>query len=343
MIVDEVQVMPARTFRTVATTVKAHCILGLTATLVREDNLIYDLHWLIGPKLYEASWQQLQEEGFIARVRCVEVWCEMTRAFFAEYLRGQDEKNEHLRRALWTCNPTKLNVCEYLIRFHENRGDKIIVFSDNIFILEEFAKQLGRYYICGKVDMRERMQILSNFADSATCNTIFLSKVGDNAIDIPNANVIIQISAHYGSRRQEAQRLGRILRAKSRSERSLSKYNAFFYSLVSRDTQEMYYANRRQQFLVEQGYNYHVLRDQNVDRMSDGGLTYSGEEAQLRLLKQVLESVRSGDGVELEQDEVALSAPAAAAAGGRAPGSAPAPRPTRQRRAHRHGSAAASG
>ncbi|CAK0854710.1 unnamed protein product [Prorocentrum cordatum] len=165
MIVDEVQVMPARTFRTVATTVKAHCILGLTATLVREDNLIYDLHWLIGPKLYEASWQQLQEEGFIARVRCVEVWCEMTRAFFAEYLRGQDEKNEHLRRALWTCNPTKLNVCEYLIRFHENRGDKIIVFSDNIFILEEFAKQLGRYYICGKVDMRERMQILSNFAD----------------------------------------------------------------------------------------------------------------------------------------------------------------------------------
>ncbi|CAK0854709.1 unnamed protein product [Prorocentrum cordatum] len=206
MIVDEVQVMPARTFRTVATTVKAHCILGLTATLVREDNLIYDLHWLIGPKLYEASWQQLQEEGFIARVRCVEVWCEMTRAFFAEYLRGQDEKNEHLRRALWTCNPTKLNVCEYLIRFHENRGDKIIVFSDNIFILEEFAKQLGRYYICGKVDMRERMQILSNFADSATCNTIFLSKVGDNAIDIPNANVIIQISAHYGSRRQEASR-----------------------------------------------------------------------------------------------------------------------------------------
>merc|ERR1719277_979201 len=82
MVVDEVQVMPARTFRTVATTVKAHCSLGLTATLVREDNLIYDLHWLIGPKLYEASWQQLQDEGFLAKVRCVEVWCEMSRAFF---------------------------------------------------------------------------------------------------------------------------------------------------------------------------------------------------------------------------------------------------------------------
>jgi DNA excision repair protein ERCC-3 len=271
---------------------------------VREDNLIYDLHWLIGPKLYEASWQQLQDEGYIARVRCVEVWCEMTKPFFAEYLRGVEEKNEHLRRALWTCNPTKMNVCEYLIRFHENRGDKIIVFSDNIFILEEFAKKLGRYYICGKVDMSERMQILGAFADSATCNTIFLSKVGDNAIDIPNANVIIQISAHYGSRRQEAQRLGRISRAKSRTERSHSKYNAFFYSLVSRDTQEMYYANRRQQFLVEQGYNYHVLRDQNVDRMCDGdaGLTYSTREAQNGLLKQVLESVRAGDGLEIEQD-----------------------------------------
>merc|ERR1719343_1138317 len=100
LVVDEVQVMPARTFRTVATTVKAHCILGLTATLVREDNLIYDLHWLIGPKLYEASWQQLQEEGFIARVRCVEVWCEMTRAFFAEYLRALDDRIYPLQRAL---------------------------------------------------------------------------------------------------------------------------------------------------------------------------------------------------------------------------------------------------
>jgi len=312
LVVDEVQVMPARTFRTVATTVKSHCCLGLTATLVREDNLIYDLHWLIGPKLYEASWQQLQDEGFLARVRCVEVWCEMSRAFFAEYLRAADERDAALRRALWTCNPNKLKVCEYLIRFHEHRGDKTIVFSDNIFILEEFAKRLGRYYICGKVDMRERMQILSSFQESSFCNTIFLSKVGDNAIDIPAASVIIQISAHYGSRRQEAQRLGRILRPKPRAFSSGGKFNAFFYSLVSRDTQEMYYANKRQQFLVEQGYNYHVLRDRSVERLDDASLAYAAEATQLQLLKRVLESVRRGEAGEAEEEDVALHGPLAA-------------------------------
>lgn len=311
LLVDEVQVMPARTFRTVATTVKSHCILGLTATLVREDNLIYDLHWLIGPKLYEASWQQLQDDGFLARVRCVEVWCEMSKAFFEEYLRANDDRNYSLQQALWTCNPNKLKVCEYLVRFHEQRGDKIIVFSDNIFILEEFAKRLGRYFICGKVPMHERMQILSAFAETSTCNTVFLSKVGDNAIDIPAANVIVQISSHYGSRRQEAQRLGRILRPKQRNYDSAAanKYNAFFYSLVSRDTQEMFYANKRQQFLVEQGYNYHVLRDEGAERLAAASdLWYGSEEHQLQLLKQVLESVSRGDVCEAEEEDVEADA-----------------------------------
>merc|ERR1712093_14617 len=144
------------------------------------------------------------------------------------------------------------------------------------------------------------MQILSAFSESTTCNTIFLSKVGDNAIDIPSASVIIQISSHYGSRRQEAQRLGRILRPKQRNPGDRSKFNAFFYSLVSRDTQEMYYANRRQQFLVEQGYNYHVLRDHTVDQMNNANLVYSGEEAQSQLLAQVLESLQRGDAMEDE-------------------------------------------
>lgn len=306
LLVDEVQVMPAKTFRSVATTAKFHCCLGLTATLVREDDLIKDLHWLIGPKLYEASWQQLQEDGFIARVRCVEVWCQMASAFFSEYLKAVDNKDEAIRRALWTSNPNKLTICEYLIRFHEARGDKAIVFSDNIYILEKFAMKLKRYFICGKVDMRERMKILQEFQESPNCNTIFLSKVGDNAIDIPCASVIIQISAHYGSRRQEAQRLGRILRPKPRAFNASTKYNAFFYSLVSRDTQEMYYANRRQQFLVEQGYNYHVLRDSCVERMESNDLIYSSDEAQLQLLKQVLEGVRSGDSREAEDDDIAL-------------------------------------
>lgn len=310
LVVDEVQVMPARTFRTVATKVKSHCILGLTATLVREDNLIYDLHWLIGPKLYEASWQQLQDDGYLARVNCLEVWCEMAKPFFGEYLRAQASKDipgtlrTQLQRALWTCNPNKLKVCEYLVRFHEQRGDKVLVFSDNIFILEQFSKKLGRYFICGKVGLRERMQILSEFQESASCNTIFLSQVGDNAIDLPVANVLIQIASHYGSRRQEAQRLGRILRPKPRAANAPGKFNAFFWTLISRDTQEMFYANRRQQFLVEQGYNYTVLRGQRVTEMDAKDLHYGPEEAQLELLKQVLESVRHGDATEKDEVEV---------------------------------------
>lgn len=322
LVVDEVQMMPARTFRTVATTVKSHCCLGLTATLVREDHLELDLHWLIGPKLYEANWQQLQDDGYLARVRCVEVWCEMAKDFFSEYLRAIDEKDAFKRNALWTCNPNKLRVCDYLIRRHEARGDKIIVFSDNIYILEAFAKKLQRYYICGKVDMRERMQILEKFQHSPWCNTIFLSKVGDNAIDIPNASVIIQISSHYGSRRQEAQRLGRILRPKPKSANTASKFNAFFYSLVSRDTQEMYYASKRQTFLVEQGYNYHVLREHNVDQMSQANLAYSGEDDQKQLLSEVLESLKRGDAFEDEAD-LALHDPVVASAPRKPPETSP--------------------
>lgn len=308
LVVDEVQVMPARTFRTVATTIKSHCCLGLTATLVREDDLIQDLHWLIGPKLYEANWQQLQEDGYLARVRCIEVWCDMSEEFFIEYLQAQDSDDvpgsmrATLQRSLWTCNPNKLKTCEFLIRHHEQRGDKIIVFSDNIFILKEFARKLGRYYICGSVNLRERMQILSEFQESAACNTIFLSKVGDNAIDLPVANVIVQISSHYGSRRQEAQRLGRILRPKPQAATSAGGFNAFFYSVVSRDTQELYHANRRQQFLVEQGYNYQVVRDHRLSRIDQQNLIYSSKESQLQLLKQVLESVRRGEAEEADED-----------------------------------------
>ncbi|CAK9110686.1 General transcription and DNA repair factor IIH helicase subunit XPB2 (TFIIH subunit XPB) (ERCC3 homolog 2) (RAD25 homolog 2) (AtXPB2) (XPB homolog 2) [Durusdinium trenchii] len=307
LVVDEVQVMPARTFRTVATTIKSHCCLGLTATLVREDDLIQDLHWLIGPKLYEANWQQLQDDGYLAKVRCIEVWCDMAEEFFMEYLQAQDggdvpgSMRGSLQRALWTCNPNKLKTCEFLIRLHEQRGDKIIVFSDNIFILKEFARKLGRYYICGSVSLRERMQILSEFQESSACNTIFLSKVGDNAIDLPVANVIVQISSHYGSRRQEAQRLGRILRPKPQAKDGTGGFNAFFYSVVSRDTQELYHANRRQQFLVEQGYNYQVVRDYNVTRLEQQNLIYSSKDSQLQLLKQVLESVRRGEAEEADE------------------------------------------
>ncbi|KAK4488301.1 hypothetical protein RD792_004057 [Penstemon davidsonii] len=238
LLMDEVHVVPADMFRKVIS-LKSHCKLGLTATLVREDEKITHLNFLIGPKLYEANWLDLVKGGFIANVLCAEVWCPMTKEFFAEYLKN---KNPKKKQALYVMNPNKFRACEFLIRFHEQqRGDKIIVFADNIFALTEYATKLRKPMIYGKTSHPERTKILEAFKTSRDVNTIFLSKVGDNSIDIPEANVIIQISSHAGSRRQEAQRLGRILRAKGKQEDRVTggkeEYNAFFYSLVSTDTQ----------------------------------------------------------------------------------------------------------
>ena len=105
-------------------------------------------------------------------------------------------------------NPTKFQACQYLIRTHEQRGDKIIVFSDDIFALKTYAKALGKPYIYGPVSQTERMRILNQFQTNPMCNCIFLSKVGDTSLDLPEATCLIQISSHFGSRRQEAQRLG---------------------------------------------------------------------------------------------------------------------------------------
>ena len=262
-------------------------------------------------------------------------------------------------------SPPILPPAEYLIRLHEKRGDKILVFSDNTDILVSFAKAMERHFIYGKVGNRERELILRKFKEDPNISTIFLSKVGDNAIDLPNANVIIQINSHFASRRQEAQRLGRILRPKrsaaagapaldpasaARAERlrhaqelrnlqsveATSHYcphgggssheeelfqksaqrraqkprqvNAFFYSLVSRDTQEMYYATKRQQFLVEQGYDYKIvegLYDRVISSSKDADLIYKGKGAEQKLLEFVLARTGTGEGGGgLYEDEV---------------------------------------
>ncbi|XP_073133014.1 general transcription and DNA repair factor IIH helicase/translocase subunit XPB1 isoform X2 [Henckelia pumila] len=302
LLMDEVHVVPAHMFRKVISITKSHCKLGLTATLVREDERITDLNFLIGPKLYEANWLDLVKGGFIANVQCAEVWCPMTKEFFAEYLKKENSKK---KQALYVMNPNKFRACEFLIRFHEQqRGDKIIVFADNLFALREYAIKLQKPMIFGETSHAERTKILDAFKTSRDVNTVFLSKVGDNSIDIPEANVIIQISSHAGSRRQEAQRLGRILRAKGKPQDRVAggkeEYNAFFYSLVSTDTQEMYYSTKRQQFLVDQGYSFKVITSLPP---SDSGpeLNYHYLDDQLALLGQVL--CAGDDIVGLEQLE----------------------------------------
>jgi DNA excision repair protein ERCC-3 len=310
LLMDEVHVVPAHMFRKVISITKSHCKLGLTATLVREDERITDLNFLIGPKLYEANWLDLVKGGFIANVQCAEVWCPMTKEFFAEYLKKENSKK---RQALYVMNPNKFRACEFLINYHERaRGDKIIVFADNLFALTEYAMKLRKPMIYGATSHVERTKILQAFKTSKDVNTVFLSKVGDNSIDIPEANVIIQISSHAGSRRQEAQRLGRILRAKGKLQDRMAggkeEYNAFFYSLVSTDTQEMYYSTKRQQFLIDQGYSFKVIT--SLPPSDEGSrLHYHHLDDQLALLGKVLNA--GDDAVGLEQleedsDEIAL-------------------------------------
>lgn len=294
IILDEVHVVPAAMFRRVVTTIAAHAKLGLTATLVREDDKINDLNFLIGPKLYEANWMDLAQKGHIANVQCAEVWCPMTAEFYQEYILADQRR----RMLLYIMNPTKFQACQFLIEYHERRGDKIIVFSDNVYALKAYAFKLRKPFIYGATPQQERMMVLKNFQDNDNVNTIFLSKVGDTSIDLPEATCLIQISSHYGSRRQEAQRLGRILRAKRRNDEG---FNAFFYSLVSKDTQEMFYSTKRQAFLVDQGYAFKVITHlHGIENLPD--LAYASLAERKELLQMVLLQDEDAAGLEIGDD-----------------------------------------
>ena len=215
MIIDEVQLLPADSFiNIIKKQFKTHCKLGLTATLVREDAGIPKLHLLLGPKLYEANWLDLQKDGFLARVKCTEIWSEMHPHFYQKYL---DTNNSEFRKVLYVSNPNKYLITLLLLERH--KGDKIIIFSDNLFTIEQYnkfflQKKLNFRMIHGKISNTIRNEILEDFRNENGINILLMTKVGDISIDIPNANIIIQVSSHYGSRMQEAQRFGRILRPK---------------------------------------------------------------------------------------------------------------------------------
>jgi len=279
IIMDEVHVAPAAMFRKCVNDTHSRCKLGLTATLVREDEKIDDLFFLVGPKLYEANWLDLAEAGYLATVQCIEVWCEMPAAFYRAYLNSA----YHKQLLLYVMNPNKFRACEYLIKRHESRGDKVLVFSDNVYALKKYARELGKPFIHGETGHQERMECLYHFQNDDNNNCLFISKIGDNSIDLPDVNVIIQISSHFSARRQEAQRLGRILRPKSVEH---GRYNAFFYTLVSNDTHEMKYASKRQSFLVNQGYAYEVLKD--LPGMEKYDLKLGDRASQDELLAEIL-------------------------------------------------------
>ncbi|KAK3375305.1 P-loop containing nucleoside triphosphate hydrolase protein [Podospora didyma] len=307
MLLDEVHVVPAEVFRRVISSIKSHSKLGLTATLLREDDKISHLNFLIGPKLYEANWMELSQQGHIAKVQCAEVWCPMPTEFYDEYLRA----NSRMKRTLYAMNPRKFQACQYLINYHEARGDKIIVFSDELYSLKKYAETLQKFYIYGGTSQQERMTVLENFQHNPNVNTLFLSKIGDTSLDLPEATCLIQISSHFGSRRQEAQRLGRILRAKRRNDEG---FNAFFYSLVSKDTQEMYYSSKRQAFLVDQGYAFKVITQlANIEKTPN--LAFATAQERRELLQLTLVDNEKGTEDDIETDD--LFGKPGAGAGGR--------------------------
>ena len=237
MILDEVHMVPATHWRSLLIMIKHNCAMGMSATLRREDDKIEDLFWLIGPILYEVGWRELQDQGYLARLRCIDVQCDMTTLFYKEYLNATNASKVIISK----CNPNKVRVMEYLVHFHEDRGDKVIVFCDSVPVLRKMAIKLQRYFICGDVAANERRLIIDAFKNDPLCKTIFLSRVGDSSLNLPNANVVIQLDSFGGSQMQEAQRIGRIIRPK----RCDDLYNAFFYSIISRDTNEELFAEKR--------------------------------------------------------------------------------------------------
>jgi DNA excision repair protein ERCC-3 len=210
MILDEVHLTPANQFRKVTNTIRSHLKLGLTATMVREDELIAELPFLVGPKLYELDIFTLRMRGHIAYVECHELHIPLTEEFSQAYSAAEDSSEE--RRLIYTTNPNKTRVCATLIRRHLERGHKIMVFCDSLFALDWYAQMLKRPKICGKVPPEERAEILRHFRSSKGGDCVLFSKVGDQSIDLPEADVVIQLALLDGSRMQEGQRIGRIQR-----------------------------------------------------------------------------------------------------------------------------------
>ncbi|HOF85547.1 MAG TPA: DEAD/DEAH box helicase [Treponemataceae bacterium] len=254
IIYDEVHLLPAPVFRVTAE-IQTVRRCGLTATLVREDGCEGDVFSLVGPKRYDVPWKDLEEQGWIATARCMEIRVPLATEHEIDYaVAGQRQKYR-----IASENPAKYAVVLELIREHE--GDSILVIGQYLKQLEKIASELGVPIITGKTPNVERDRIYGDFRSGAM-KVIVVSKVANFAIDLPDASVAIQISGTFGSRQEEAQRLGRILRPKDK--------DSHFYTIVTARTVEEDFAANRQKFLAEQGYEYSITR---WDELTGGGGT----------------------------------------------------------------------
>jgi DNA excision repair protein ERCC-3 len=245
IVYDEVHLLPAPVFRFTAD-IQSRRRLGLTATLVREDGREGDVFSLIGPKRYDVPWKDIEAQGYIAPAECVEVRVTLTDAERLEYATSEPEE----RYRVGATTRTKTRVVERLVERHA--GERTLVIGQYIDQLDELGADIGCPVIKGETRTSERERLYEAFRQGEV-TTLVVSKVANFSVDLPEATIAIQVSGTFGSRQEEAQRLGRILRPKSDGR------PARFYSVVARDTIDQEYAAHRQRFLAEQGYAYHIV------------------------------------------------------------------------------------
>jgi DNA excision repair protein ERCC-3 len=250
IIYDEVHLLPAPIFRFTAD-IQSRRRLGLTATLVREDGMEGEVFSLIGPKRFDVPWKEIEAQGYIAPAECIEVRVNLTETERLAYATAEPEN----RYRNCATTRTKRDVVEALVEKHAE--DQVLVIGQYIDQLDELSEVLGAPLIKGETPVKER-EILFNKFRTGEIKCLVVSKVANFSIDLPDATIAIQVSGAFGSRQEEAQRLGRILRPKSDGR------GATFYSVISRDTIDQDFAQNRQRFLAEQGYSYKIIDADDV-------------------------------------------------------------------------------
>jgi DNA excision repair protein ERCC-3 len=250
IIYDEVHLLPAPIFRFTAD-IQSRRRLGLTATLVREDGMEGEVFSLIGPKRFDVPWKEIEAQGYIAPAECIEVRVNLTEAERLSYATAEPEE----RYRYCATTRTKRDVVVELVGLHA--GEQILVIGQYIDQLDDLSETLGVPVIKGETPIKERERLFAAFrTGEITC--LVVSKVANFSIDLPEATIAIQVSGAFGSRQEEAQRLGRIVRPKADGR------GAKFYSVVSRDTIDQDFAQNRQRFLAEQGYSYRIIDADDV-------------------------------------------------------------------------------
>jgi DNA excision repair protein ERCC-3 len=245
VVYDEVHLLPAPVFRVTAQ-IQARRRLGLTATLVREDGREEDVFSLIGPKKYDVPWRELESRGWIAEANCTEIRVGLPESLRMEYAVAEWRHKYRIASE----NPNKEEIVARLLEHYS--GSRVLIIGQYLKQLRALRKRFGIPLIMGQTPNSEREDLYNRFRHGEV-RQLILSKVGNFALDLPDANVLIQVSGTFGSRQEEAQRLGRILRPKSGGE------VAHFYTLVTRDTRELDFSHHRQLFLTEQGYSYSIV------------------------------------------------------------------------------------